>query len=193
MVEKEWQNLLGENGSLNHPELLAIVKDDAPFDMPVHPFPGYGFCLDAPYAETPTRVVETMLGLAGVHRADTVMDLGSGDGRIVVAAACLYGCHGIGVDLNPENVETGKRAAEEANVSHLVKFLRADILDVSLSEATVVTMYLLGHINMTLRERLRRELRPGARVVSRRFPMGDWVPDAQVGEFDDTIYCWRID
>ena len=192
IVEQEWQALLGDPGSLNHPELFAVVDGDVLPDMPVQRLPGPGFCLDAPYVETPTRVVQTMLEIARVDRADTVMDLGSGDGRIVIAAARLYGCHGIGVDLNPENVEAGKRAAEEANVSHLVKFLRADLHDVDLSEATVVTLFLLGHVNMALRERLRSELRPGSRVVSRRFPMGDWTPDARVGDFDDTIYCWWI-
>ena len=189
VVEREWQELLDADGALNHPELLA---GDVLLDMPVQRLPGSGFCLDAPYVHTPTRVVQTMLELARVGPADTVMDLGSGDGRIVITAAQLYGCHGIGVDLDPKNVEAGKRAAAEANVSHLVKFLRADLHDVDLSEASVVTLFLLGHVNMALRERLRRELRPGARVVSRVFHMGDWTPDARAGEFDDTIYCWWI-
>lgn len=189
VVEQEWQALLADGGSLKHPELLAAVESDLLLDMRL-PRPGY--CLDAPYVETPADVVQTMLEVARVDRADTVMDLGSGDGRIVIAAARLYGCHGIGVDLDPEKVEAGKRAAEAANVAHLVKFVRADLHDVDLSEATVVTLFLLGHVNMELRERLRRELRPGSRVVSRRFPMGDWTPDARVGEFNDMIYCWRI-
>lgn len=192
VVEQEWRGLLGDDGSLHHPELLAVVESDVLLDMPVQRLPGPAFCLDAPYVETPPRVVQTMLEVARVDRADTVMDLGSGDGRIVITAAQLYGCHGIGVDLDPKNVEAGKRAAEKADVSHLVKFVRADLHDVDLSEATVVTLFLLGHVNMALRERLRRELRPGSRVVSRIFPMGDWMPDAQVGGFDDTIYCWWI-
>ena len=192
LVEQEWQGLLGDRGSLSHPELPAVVEDDVLLDMPVRRLPGHGFCLDAPYAETPISVVQTMLEVACVGRADTVMDLGSGDGRIVVTAARLYGCHAIGVDLDPKNVEAGKRAAEQANVSHLVKFVRADLHDVNLSEATVVTLFLLGYVNIALRERLRHELRPGSRVVSRQFHMSDWTPDARVGEFDDTIYCWRI-
>jgi len=192
VVEREWQELLGGDGSLNHPELIAGVEGDLLADMPLQSLPGPGLCLDVPYVKTPDQVVPAMLEIAGVGQTDMVMDLGSGDGRIVIAAARLYGCHAIGVDLNPENVAAGRRAAEEAGVSHLVKFLRGDLHDVDLSEATVVTLFLLGYVNIALRERLRRELRPGSRVVSRRFHMGDWAPDAQVGAVDDTIYCWRI-
>jgi Methyltransferase domain len=188
IIEQEWQALLGDNGSWRHPEILGSVL----FDSPVQRLPNYGFCLDAPYVKTPAQIVRTMLEVARVGHADTVMDLGSGDGRIVITAARLYGCRGIGVDLDPKNVEAGRRAAEEADVSHLVKFVRDDLYEVNLSEATVVTLFLLGHVNMALRERLRRELRPGSRVVSRCFHMGDWTPDAQVGELDDTVYCWRI-
>lgn len=188
VIEQEWQALLGDHDSLSHPE----TPRDVVFDIPVQRLPGHGYCLDAPYVKTPTPVVQAMLELAGVTDADTVMDLGSGDGRIVITAARLYGCRGIGVDLDQKHVEAGRRAAEEAGVAQLVKFVRADLYEVSLSEATVVTLFLLGHVNMAVRERLRRELRPGSRVVSRCFPMGDWAPDARVGEFDDTIYYWRI-
>lgn len=188
VVAQEWQALLSDHDSLSHPE----TPRDVVFDIPVQRLPGHGYCLDAPYVKTPTPVVQAMLELAGVTDADTVMDLGSGDGRIVITAARLYGCRGIGVDLDPKHVEAGRRAAEEAGVAQLVKFVRADLYEVSLSEATVVTLFLLGHVNMAIRERLRRELRPGSRVVSRCFPMGDWAPDARVGELDDTIYYWRI-
>src|ERR1044072_4819850 len=131
-----------------------------------------------------------MLEVACIEPADTIMDLGSGDGRVVIAAAQRYGCRGVGVDLNPENIDISKCKAESAGVSHLVTFIREDLHDVSVADATVVTLYLLPHVNLELRERLRSELRAGARIVSRRFDMGDWTPDVQVGGRDEAVYGW---
>ena len=192
VVAREWQALLADASSRNHSEVIVCGEGEILLDLPAQLLPTYGFSLDAPYVETPPHAVEAMLEIARVERADTVMDLGCGDGRIVIAAAQNYGCRGVGVDLNPENIEIGKRAAERAGVSHLVEFVRDDLHDVSLAEASVVTLYLLPHVNLELRERMRCELRPGARVVSRRFDMGDWAPDIRVGERNDEIYCWWI-
>jgi SAM-dependent methyltransferase len=152
----------------------------------------YGFQLDVPYVETPDAVVRSMLELAQVSSSDTVIDLGSGDGRVVIMAAASFGARGIGFDLNPENITVARQAAARAGISERVTFKRRDLFDVDVSEATVVTLYLLRHINLRLRERLRRQLLPGTRVVSRHFDMGDWQPDIQLGKPPETIYCWHI-
>jgi|GEM_PF-477125 len=192
IVDEEWQRLLADDGSRNHPEVVLCGEGEIVLRMPAQLLPAYGFSLDVPYVETPDHEVQAMLEVARVERADTVMDLGCGDGRIAIAAARKYGCRGVGVDLDPDKIEISRRAAGEAGVSHLVDFVREDLHDVSLAEATVVMLYLLDAVNLELRERIRSELRPGSRVVSRRFAMGDWVPDVQIGERNEAIYCWWI-
>jgi hypothetical protein len=190
-VERAWQSLLSDEASLNHP-VLALSNRCAVDTVPAQLSDGYGFQLDAPYVGTPDEVVQRMLQMAEVGTSDTVMDLGSGDGRIVIAAALRYGARGIGVDINPENIESGRRAAQSAGVSDRVEFVRSDLFDADVSKATVVTLYLLRHVNLQLRDRLRNELRHGARVISRHFDMGDWEPCTQFGEPFDKLYCWRI-
>lgn len=190
-VERAWQSLLSDEASLDHP-LLALIEGDSVDTVPAQLSDGYGFQLDAPYVGTPDEAVQRMLQLADVGASDTVMDLGCGDGRIVIAAALRHGARGIGVDINPEHIESGRRAAQSAGVSGRVEFVRADLFDADVSRATVVTLYLLRHVNLQLRDRLRNELRHGARVVSRQFDMGDWEPCAQFGELSARLYCWRI-
>jgi SAM-dependent methyltransferase len=109
-----------------------------------------------------------------------------------VLAAVELGARGIGVDLNPENIERARRAAVRAGVVHRVTFRRADFYDVDVSEATVVVLYLLRHVNLELRDHLRGQLRPGARLVSRNFDMDDWEPHDQIASGAEKIYCWRI-
>jgi len=192
-IELAWLSLSSHEDSLNHPVITPSERSDCDDEIvPAQLSDHYGFQLDVPYVETPDETVWQMLRMARVGSLDTVMDLGSGDGRIVITAAQHFGARGIGVDINPECIESGRRAAERAGVSNRVKFIRSDLFDVDVSEATVVTLYLLRHVNLELRDRLRDELRPGARVVSLHFDMGDWEPCLQFGETFDRIYCWRI-
>lgn len=151
----------------------------------------------APYVVTPPDVVDRMLELAEVRKGDLVFDLGSGDGRIVITAARKYGARGMGFDIDPQMVQRGRDNAGRAGVSGLVQFQLQDVLTVDLSPASVVTLYLLPDLNLMLRPRLLSQLRPGARVVSHDFHMGDWIPDRVErirdgsGEFH-TLYLWRI-
>jgi len=147
---------------------------------------------DVGFVPTPDDVVAGMLRLANVKRGDVVYDLGSGDGRIVIQAAKRYGARGVGIDIDPERIEEASRNARAAKVSDRVRFLNQDLFESDLSEATVVTLYLLPRLNLRLRPKLLAELKPGTRVVSHGFDMGDWKPDrvAQVGS--TTIYLWTI-
>lgn len=130
---------------------------------------------DVIWVPTPPELVDKMLEIAGVTEKDYVIDLGSGDGRIVIEAAKL-GAHALGIEYNPDMVEISKKKAEEAGVSIRTKFIQADFLECDLSEATVITMFLLPDINLKLRPRL-LDLKPGTRIVSNTFTMGDWEPD----------------
>jgi ribosomal protein L11 methylase PrmA len=151
----------------------------------------------APFVATPPDVVDRMLTFAGVTNSDVVYDLGCGDGRIVIAAAQKFGARGVGVDIDPMRVAEARRNAALAQVEHLVTFKVADALTTDVSDATVVTLYLLASQNVALRPALRKQLRPGARVVSHNFAMGDWEPDV-VDTFTSadrqtrTLYLWRI-
>ena len=151
----------------------------------------------APYVPTPQDVVERMLTLAHVGANDVVVDLGSGDGRLVVTAAKKFGAHGIGIDIDPARIAEGNANAAKAGVTHLVEFREQDALEADLSKATVVTLYLLSSSNVKLRPRLLSQLKPGARIVSHQFGMGDWQPD-KVDTFTDangtsrTLYLWTV-
>ena len=139
-----------------------------------------------------------MLMLAGVTEDDVVYDLGCGDGRIVITAAERFGARGVGVDIDPQRIAESNANAEKAGVQHLVRFVEQDALQVDVSEATVVTLYLLSSSNLKLRPILTGQLKPGARIVSHAFSMGDWDPD-QVDRFSDergntrTLFLWRHD
>jgi predicted RNA methylase len=138
-----------------------------------------------------------MLTFAGVTARDVVYDLGSGDGRIVIAAAKTYGARGVGVDIDPARVAEAQRNAVVAGVEHLVTFRVEDVMSTDVSEATVVTLYLLAAQNVALKPALMRQLRPGARIVSHNFAMGDWQPDAvdtfvDAGKWPRTLYLWKI-
>lgn len=152
----------------------------------------------APYVPTPQDVVERMLELAGVGPGDVVYDLGCGDGRLVITAARKYGARGVGVDIEPERIAESQANAKAAGVESLVTFRLQDAMTVDVSDATVVTLYLLSSSNLKLRPMLTRQLRPGARVVSHAFSMGDWKPE-KVETFTDangstrTLFLWRTD
>jgi cyclopropane fatty-acyl-phospholipid synthase-like methyltransferase len=132
---------------------------------------------DAPYVPTPPEVVAEMLRGARVGPADVVYDLGAGDGRIVIAAARDFGARGVGIEIDATLVQESREAAIRTGLAERVTFVWKDIFDVDLSPATVVTIYLFPEVNARLLPKLMRELRPGTRVVSHEYPIGDWAPD----------------
>jgi SAM-dependent methyltransferase len=146
---------------------------------------------DVIYVPTPRAVVEEMLRLADVQSDDLVYDLGSGDGRIVIAAARDRGARGIGIDIDPRRVREATENAKIAGVSDRVEFRQQDLFETDFSDATVITLYLLPDLNLKLRPKI-LQLKPGTRVVSHSFDMGDWKPE-QVVEVDGrTIYYWTV-
>jgi SAM-dependent methyltransferase len=156
--------------------------------------------LDVPYVPTTEAAVKAMLRLAEVKRTDIVYDLGCGDGRIVIAAAKEYGAHGVGIDINPERVQEAKENAAKAGVGNLVRFEENDLFDADIHEATVVTLFLLNSVNAKLRPKLLKDLKPGTRVVSNTFGMGDWKPDKALTVGDSVegfslsrkLFLWTI-
>lgn len=156
---------------------------------------------DVPYVPTPANVVEAMLDLAKVGPDDYLIDLGSGDGRIVIAAAKERGARGLGVEIDGTLVADANRLAQRAGVSDRARFVEENLHITDFRNATVVTMYLFPRINLELRPRLIKELKPGARVVSHEFDMADWMPDARVtvavpdkpyGEPRSSVYLWIV-
>lgn len=152
----------------------------------------------APYVPTPQDVVDRMLSLAGVGRSDVVLDLGCGDGRIPITAARVYGARGVGVDIDPQRIAEANANAAAAGVSHLVTFKLEDAMTTDVSQATVLTLYLLSSSNLKLRPILTRQLKAGTRIVAHNFAMGDWQAD-KVDTFTDaagrvrTLYLWNFD
>jgi cyclopropane fatty-acyl-phospholipid synthase-like methyltransferase len=148
---------------------------------------------DVHYVPTPDAVVSAMLDLAQVTAADMVYDLGSGDGRIVIEAARKYGARAVGIELDPELNKRAAKNAQKAGVAGRVSFVRADFFKTDLSEATVVTLFLSPNINARLQPKLRRELKPGARIVSHRFPMPpDWKPERDLAVKGTHVFLWTI-
>lgn len=147
---------------------------------------------EVPFIPTADAVVEGMLKLANVQRNDIVYDLGCGDGRIVIAAAKNYGAHGVGVDIDPERVKESRANARKAGVEDLVRFEEKDLFDADIRSATVVMLYLMPNVNMRLRPKLLRDLKPGTRVVSHSFDMEDWHPDREEVVERRHIFLWTI-
>lgn len=148
--------------------------------------------LDVPYVPTPQKVVDGMLELADVKKGDVVYDLGCGDGRIIITAAKEYGATGIGVDLNPERIEEANVNASVAKVEDKVAFHEGDLFKFDFSKADVLTLYLLPDVNLKLRPKIQSEMKPGSRIVSHAFDMGDWEPDQKISVDGKTIYLWTI-
>lgn len=147
---------------------------------------------DVPFVPTSPEVVEQMLKLAQVKKTDTVYDLGCGDGRIVVMAAEKFGAHGVGVDIDPERIQEANENARKAAVTERVRFIEKDLFEADIHDATVVTLYLLPSVNLKLRPKLLKDLKPGTRIVSHSFDMGDWKPNKEV-EFDGRkLYLWIV-
>ncbi|MCX7965053.1 MAG: class I SAM-dependent methyltransferase [Syntrophorhabdaceae bacterium] len=147
---------------------------------------------DTPFASTPHKLVREMLKLADTGKDDVVYDLGSGDGRIVIAAARDFGAKGVGIELDKALYEESIKNAEREGVSKKVKFIQEDFFETDLKDATVVTLYLLPEINEQLLPKLLRELRPGSRIVSHMWGLGDWEPDKTLHAYSKTLYMWFV-
>ena len=153
----------------------------------------------APFIATPPDVVDRMLTLARITSKDVVYDLGCGDGRIPIAAARKYGARGVGIDIDPARIAESRTNARAAGVEHLVEFRVGDALAADVSEATVVTLYLLSSSNAKLRPILTKQLKPGARIVSHAFSMGSGWPADTIDQFvtsrgdEVTLYLWKAD
>ena len=147
--------------------------------------------LDVPYVPTRQTVVDAMLKMADVKNGDVLYDLGCGDGRIVVTAAKQYGATGTGFDIDPERIAEANENAKSAGVSDKVTFVNANLFETDLSGASVITLYLLPDVNMKLRPKI-MALKPGTRIVSHAFDMGDWKPDKVDLVDGATIYLWTV-
>lgn len=147
---------------------------------------------DVIYVPTPPEVVAAMLKVANVKKGDVLYDLGSGDGRIPVTAAQKFGVRAVGIDINPERIKEANENARKAGVTDRVKFLNEDLFEADISEATVVTLYLLDSLNEKLRPKLLRELKPGTRIVSHSFRMGEWQPEQTIDVDGRMVYFWTV-
>ena len=144
------------------------------------------------YLPTPQHAVQAMLRLAGVTAKDVVYDLGSGDGRIPIAAAQLHGARAVGIELDIRMLELSRCNARAAGVGALVEFRQQDLFKADLREATVITLFLFPELNMRLRGKLLAELRPGTRIVSHRFGLGDWLPERTIEAKGNPILLWTV-
>ena len=147
---------------------------------------------DVIFVPTPSATVERMLATAKVSKNDVLYDLGCGDGRIVIEAAKRYGVRAVGIDIDPQRIAEANANAKAAGVSHLVQFRNADLFESNISEATVVTLYLLPSLNQKLRPKLLKDLKKGTRIVSHDFDMGDWKPVTTSNVDGRTVYMWTI-
>jgi precorrin-6B methylase 2 len=148
---------------------------------------------DVIFVPTPHEVVDAMLKVAAVGKGDVLYDLGSGDGRIPITAAQNYGIErGVGIDINPERIKEANANRAKAGVGQRVTFINADLFESNLSEATVVTLYLLPELNLKLLPKLLKELKPGTRIVSHAFDMGSWQPQQKLNVSGRDVYFWTI-
>ncbi len=147
---------------------------------------------DVIYVPTPEAVVEAMLQVANVGKNDIVYDLGCGDGRIPVTAAKKYGARGVGIDIDPQRIKEANENVAKNNVGDRVKIVQGDLFEQDLSQATVVTLYLLPSLNVKLMPKLMKELKPGTRIVSHAFDMGDWKPEKELDVEGRKVYYWTI-
>jgi precorrin-6B methylase 2 len=155
---------------------------------------------DVPYVPTSPEAVLAMLKLAGVQKSDIVYDLGCGDGRIVVAAAKNFGAHSVGIDIDPQRLQEARENVRKAGVENLVKIVDGDLFTADIHDATVVTLFLLTSVNQKLRPKLLADLKPGTRIVSNTFDMGDWKPDKELDVenasdsdyFSRKLYLWTV-
>jgi predicted O-methyltransferase YrrM len=151
---------------------------------------------DVPFVPTDEKIVAKMLEMARVTKHDHLIDLGSGDGRIVITAARRYGARGLGVEIDPALVQKARENAAAAGVGDRAQFVEGDIFEANIRDATVVTMYLLPDVNMRLRPKLLGELKPGTRIVSHNYDLGDWKPartaKMSVAGIEHVVYYWVV-
>ncbi|MCC7546850.1 MAG: class I SAM-dependent methyltransferase [Burkholderiales bacterium] len=164
-----------------HRDMFILAQNQSPQRSP-----------DVPFVPTKEEVVEVMLKLGEVDRNDVVYDLGSGDGRLPITAAKKYGARGFGVDIDPNRVREARENAQRASVQDKVKFVQGDLFQTDIADATVVTLYLLPSVNMKLRPKLLAELKPGTKVVSHNYDMGDWKPEQTVNVGSHVVYVWTV-
>ncbi len=166
----------------------ATTSVGASGEAAVQPAPGSGIY----FAATPEAIADAMLMLAGVGKGDVVYDLGSGDGRIIVLAAQKYGARGVGIEIEPRLNGIARQVARDGAVESRATFIEGDLFSADISAATVVTLWLSPSMNADLEVKLRRELRPGTRVVSRQFPIGRWAPDETRHVDGESLFLWRV-
>jgi SAM-dependent methyltransferase len=151
---------------------------------------------DVHYVPTPEDVVDEMLRVTGVTKDDIVYDLGCGDGRLVITAAKRFGARGVGIDIDPQRISESRENARQAGVTDRVRFLEQDLFEADIGQATIVTLYLLPKLNVQLRPKLLRDLKPGTRVVSHDFDMAEWRPDQTIrvpgASRSHTVYYWVV-
>ena len=161
--------------------------------QPAAAAPAAGRTPDVIYVPTPHETVEAMLKLGEVKPGDVLYDLGSGDGRIPIAAAKKFGVRGVGIDIDPQRIKEANENAQREGVTKLVSFRNEDLFEADFREATVVTLYLLPSLNEKLKPKLWKELKPGTRIVSHAFDMGDWEPEKTVDvPGAGRIFLWRV-
>jgi len=147
---------------------------------------------DVPFIPTPDAVIQEMLSGTHVGKDDVVYDLGCGDGRIVIAAARQFGARGVGVDIDPARIQEARENAEKAGVASRVTFLNQDLFQTDFKDATVVVLYLLPDLNLRLRPKLLAELKPGSRIVSHAWDMGDWAPERSLNINGRLLFFWTV-
>lgn len=162
-------------------QAALVTEDEQPARKP-----------DIHYVPTPQAVVEEMLATAQVGKDEMIYDLGCGDGRIVITAAKKYGARGIGIDIDPKRIREATQNAQAAGVQDRVKFLKADLFESNFADANVISLYLLTSLNKKLRPKILAETRPGTRVVSHAFAMGEWEPDQEKTVEGSNIYYWVV-
>ena len=157
---------------------------------------GQEMFFEVPFVPTPEKVVAVMINMGDVGKDDVLYDLGCGDGRIVITAAAELGTHGVGIDIDPERIRECRENAVKADVVDKVSFYEHDLFDADISDATVITLYLLTNVNIRLRPKILREVKPGTRIVSHNYAMGEWEPDLSCkvnGEMNvHTVYYWVV-
>lgn len=196
--------LIGCNSmnSLNNPPSPSLPLASPPANLIVEPKDiDANLIPDAPYVQTPPEVVLKMLEMAKVNSTDRVYDLGSGDGRIVLAAAQKFGANAVGVEIDPELIRESDRSSQEAiaknpEIRERIKFIQQDLFKVDVSEATVVTLYLVPKANLRVRTEILPKLKSGTRIVSHEYDLGDLEPQqvqqVKVGDRDHKIYLWVV-
>lgn len=180
------QNVSSQEKSEVSPSAVEVQQRTSPTTQPAERTP------DVVYVPTPQQVVDKMLEVAQVKKGDVLYDLGSGDGRIPITAAKKYGIKAVGIDIDPQRIQEANANAQKAGVTDKVKFLQQDLFKTDISEATVVTLYLLPELNVKLRPQLFKQLKPGTRIVSHAFDMGEWKPEKTLQVDGRTVYFWRI-